>query len=400
MENTDLSRLTLSRDIPRPRRRRWPLLLGVLILAAALFAWWFTAKRAIPVQSTRVTLAWPSQALTVINATGYVTAARKASVASKASGRLEWLGVTEGSRVRAGEVIARLENADLLAQVRQAEANVRVAKGQREQAAAEWRDAARALARARELFARRFLAESALDAALAREDKARAALASSEAALAAAQAALANVRVLLDYTAIRAPFDGVVLSKHANVGDVITPFTSALEAKGAVVTLADMSTLEVEADVSESNLQAVKVGQPCEIQLDAIPDARFTGRVSRIVPTVDRTKATVLVKVAFDRLDQRVLPDMAAKVAFLSRPLRAQEHQPRPALPAAAVMRRDGRAVVLRIDKGRAREVPVTLGESLGDLVVIDGGLSPGETVVLHPGTLRDGSRVRIAEKE
>lgn len=399
MANPDLSRLKLSREVPPPRRRRWPLLLGLLVLAAAPLAWWFTAQREIPVETTHVTLAWPSQALALINATGYVTAARKASVASKASGRLEWLGVTEGSRVRAGEVIARLENADVTAQVRQAEANVRVAEGQREQAAAEWRDASRALARARELFARRFIAESGLDAAVAREDKARAALASAEGALAAARAALANARVLLTYTEIRAPFDGVVLTKHANVGDVITPFTSALETKGAVVTLADMSTLEVEADVSESSLHAVKVGQPCEIQLDAIPDVRFPGRVARIVPTVDRTKATVLVKVAFDRLDERVLPDMAARVAFLSRPLSEQERQPRPALPAAAVVRRDGIPVVMRVEQGRARQVPVTLGEPLGDLVVIEGGLAPGDTVVLKPGTLRDGSRVRSPEK-
>ncbi|MEJ5210651.1 MAG: efflux RND transporter periplasmic adaptor subunit [Burkholderiales bacterium] len=399
MENPDLSRLKLSREVPPPRRRRWPLILGVLVLAAAPLAWWFTAQREIPVETTHVTLAWPSQSLALINATGYVTAARKASVASKASGRLEWLGVTEGSRVRAGEVIARLENADVTAQVRQAEANVRVAEGQREQAAAEWRDASRSLARARELFARHFIAESALDTAVAREDKARAALASAEAALAAARAALANARVLLTYTEIRAPFDGVVLTKHANVGDVITPFTSALETKGAVVTLADMSTLEVEADVSESSLHAVKVGQPCEIQLDAIPDVRFPGRVARIVPTVDRTKATVLVKVAFDRLDERVLPDMAARVAFLSRPLTQQERQPRPALPAAAVMRRDGVPVVMRVEQGRARQVPVTLGQALGDLVVIEQGLAPGDTVVLKPGSLRDGSRIRLAEK-
>lgn len=399
MENPDLSRLKLSREVPPPRRRRWPLILGMLVLAAAPLAWWFTAQREIPVETTHVTLAWPSQALALINATGYVTAARKASVASKGSGRLEWLGVTEGSRVRAGEVIARLENADVTAQVRQAEANVRVAEGQREQAAAEWRDASRSLARARELFARRFIAESALDTAMAREDKARAALASAEAALAAARAALANARVLLTYTEIRAPFDGVVLTKHANVGDVITPFTSALETKGAVVTLADMSTLEVEADVSESSLHAVKVGQPCEIQLDAIPDVRFPGRVARIVPTVDRTKATVLVKVAFDRLDERVLPDMAARVAFLSRPLTQQERQPRPALPAAAVVRRDGVPVVMRVEQGRARQVPVTLGQALGDLVVIEQGLAPGDPVVLKPGPLRDGSRIRLAEK-
>jgi RND family efflux transporter MFP subunit len=215
--------------------------------------------------------------------------------------------------------------------------------------------------------------------------------------VAAAQAQAANVRVLLDYTAIRAPFDGIVLTKHANVGDVITPFTSALETKGAVVTLADMSTLEVEADVSESNLSQVRPGQPCEIQLDAIPDVRFSGRVARIVPTVDRTKATVLVKVAFDALDPRVLPDMAAKVAFLARPLKEAERQAQPALPAGAVVRRDKGTVVLRVKAGRVEEVPVVVGEPIGDLVVVKSGVSPGDTVVLNPGDLRDGRRVRTA---
>ncbi|MCL6555836.1 MAG: efflux RND transporter periplasmic adaptor subunit [Burkholderiales bacterium] len=397
MNDTDLSRLNIDRDLPLRRRRRWPYLLAAVAMTAALLAWaWFT-QRAVAVETTTVTLAYPSQALALFNATGYVTPARKAAVASKASGRLEWLGVTEGSRVRAGEIIARLESQDIAAQLRQAQANVEVALAQREQAAAEWRDAQQAARRARELAQRNFISASALDTAAAREERARAALAAAEAAVAAAQAQAANVRVLLDYTAIRAPFDGIVLTKHANVGDVITPFTSALETKGAVVTLADMSTLEVEADVSESNLSRLRPGQPCEIQLDAIPDVRFSGRVARIVPTVDRTKATVLVKVAFDALDPRVLPDMAAKVAFLARPLQEAERQAQPALPAGAVVRRDKGTVVLRVKAGRVEEVPVVLGEPIGDLVVVKSGVSPGDTVVLNPGDLRDGRRVRTA---
>ena len=157
-----------------------------------------------------------------------------------------------------------------------------------------------------------------------------------KASIAVAQANLRVAQVAVDQTLIRAPFDGVVLTKNANVGDVITPFSSAPDAKGAVVTMADMTTLEVEADVSESNLSKVRIGQPCEIQLDALPDQRFRGVVSRTVPTVDRAKATVMVKIRFVDTDPRVLPEMSAKVAFLSgsRRARTQRRRARPsALP-------------------------------------------------------------------
>jgi HlyD family secretion protein len=402
MPNQDLSKLSIRRDAAPPGRARRHWLRNGLIVAIVAVAAWLAIglNRAVTVETTSVSLAYPSQGVTLINATGYVVAGRKAAVASKASGRLEWLGVTEGSRVKEGDVIARLENNDVAAQVQQAEANVRVARGQREQAEAELRDATQALERAKDLFAKNFIAESALDTAIARHDKARAAVSAAKGSLAAAEANLNSARVAFDYTLIRAPFDGVVLTKHANVGDVITPFTSAMEAKGAVVTMADMSTLEVEADVSESSLHQVRVGQPCEIQLDAIPDARFSGTVSRIVPTVDRTKATVLVKVGFDQLDPRVLPDMSAKVAFLSRPLTAHEKQPRTVVNAAAVIERDGRPAAFAVRDGRAAQIALVTGERIGDLLEIKSGLKVGDSVVLKPGArLKNGARVTLATK-
>jgi len=402
MPNQDLSKLSIGRDAgsKRPARRRWlrPTLIAVVI--AAVVGVIVGMNRAVTIETTNVSLAYPSQGVTLINATGYVVASRKAAVASKGSGRLEWLGVTEGSRVKQGEVIARLEHQDVAAQVQQAEAGVRVARGQKEQAQAELRDAAQAAARARDLFARNFIAESARDTAVARHDKARAAVSAANGSLAAAEAALRSAQVVLDYTAIRAPFDGVVLTKHANVGDVITPFTSALETKGAVVTMADMSTLEVEADVSESSLHKVNAGQPCEIQLDAIPDVRFPGKVARIVPTVDRAKATVLVKVAFDVLDPRVLPDMSAKVAFLSRPLSAEEKQPRTVVNAAAVVERGGRPTAFVVQGAKVKQVALVTGERIGDLLEIRSGLKVGDSVVLKPGPgVKDGTRVKIAGK-
>ena len=177
----------------------------------------------------------------------------------------------EGSRVKKDEVIARLENRDVAAQREQAAANVRVAAANIEQARAELRDAESNLKRSRDLATKNFISGSALDAAVARFDKAQAAMRSSEASLGVAQANLKVADVAFDQTLIRAPFDGIVLTKNANVGDNITPFSQAADTKGAVVTIADMDTLEVEADVAEASLGKIKVGQPCEIQLDAYP---------------------------------------------------------------------------------------------------------------------------------
>ena len=154
---------------------------------------------------------------------------------------------------------------------------------------------------------------------------------------------------------IRAPFDGVILSKSANVGDLVTPFSNAADSKGAVVSMADMSTLEVEADVAESSLSKVTVGQPAEILLDALPDTRFRGRISRIVPTVDRAKATVMTKVKFDAIDPRILPEMSAKVSFLSQDVTAEQQKPLVAVAADAIVQRDGRAVVFVVRDGVAR---------------------------------------------
>src|SRR6185369_10029968 len=185
----------------------------------------------------------------------------------------------------------------------------------------EAREAQANLARSRDLAEKKFISGSTLDSAVARDDKARAGVRSGEAALAAAQANLKAAEVALDQTVIRAPFDGVILTKSANVGDNITPFSSAADSKGAVVTIADMDTLEVEADVSESSLAKIRVDQPAEIQLDAFPELHLSGTVSRMVPTLDRSKATLLVKVRFNDRDPRILPDMSAKVAFLSKPV-------------------------------------------------------------------------------
>ena len=347
-----------------------------------------------------VTMAHPSQAFTLLNATGRVVAWRKAAVSTKATGRLEWLGVQEGTRVKAGEVIARLESLDVAAARDSASASLNAARANLEQGEAELRDAEAALKRAEDLFARKFIAEAALDTARARHDKARASIASLKAAIGVAEANVRSAGVSVEQTLIRAPFDGIVLTKNANVGDIITPFSSAVDSKGAVVNMADMDTLEVEADVAEASIAKIRPGMPTEIQLDAYPELRLPGEVSRIVPTVDRAKATLLVKVTFREKDPRALPDMSAKVAFLARAPQPDERKAVVAVRPEAIAQRGGRSVAFRLgDKDLVKEVPVEVRRKLGDLVEV-AGLNAGDKVVLSPGEkVRDGGAVVLVKK-
>ncbi|HEX6634895.1 MAG TPA: efflux RND transporter periplasmic adaptor subunit [Usitatibacter sp.] len=403
MDSPDLSQLSIDRGArARPRRRRfgkWTFGALAAVLIGVIVAW-RVATAPITVETATVTTAYPTQAITLLNATGRVVAARKASVSTKATGRLEWLGVQEGTRVKEGDVIARLENADVAAARDSALANVAAAKANLDQGEAELHDAEQNLRRTQELYAKKFVSAAALDTAVARAEKAKAAIASLRAAIGVAQANARQAQVALDQTLIRAPFDGMVLTKNANVGDILTPFSSATDSKGAVVNMADMKTLEVEADVSESSIAKIREGMPTEIQLDAYPDMRLRGKVSRIVPTVDRTKATLLVKVSFVDHDSRVLPDMSAKVAFLEREARPQEREPVVAVRPEAVVERDGRSVVFRIDaKDVAHAVDVGKPAKLGDLVQVS-GVKPGDKVALRPpAKLADGARVAEAKK-
>jgi RND family efflux transporter MFP subunit len=403
LAESDLSKLRIDRGAQARggsrRRRRVGRWIALAVAAAVLAFAGYAFRPAVQVEIGTAAQTYPSQAYTVLNATGYVVAQRKAAVASKATGRLEWLGVREGSTVKGGEIVARLENRDVTAQMEQAAANIRVAEANLQQGVAESKDAERALKRSAELLAKNFVSPAAHDTVVARHARARAAIAGFRAAIAAARANFRAAQVAVEQTLIRAPFDGIVLTKNANVGDVITPFSSALGSQAAVVTMADMSTLEVEADVSEGNIAKVTVGQPAEVQLDALPDARFRGEVHRLVPTVDRAKATVTVKIRFIDKDPRVLPEMSAKVAFLSQAVPPEENTPRVAVPASAIVARDGRKVVYMLKDGKAVETPVGTGAAVGDLVQVT-GVKAGEKVVLKPPErVRDGVEVATAGK-
>jgi len=403
VDRNDLSKLKIERPAGGALRPRRPWLafslIGLVVLGAGAIAV-TRLTGAISVETATVASAWPSQAYTLLNATGYVVPERKAALSSKATGRLEWLGVLEGSRVKSGEIVARLESRDVQAALDQAAAQVNVARANLEQGQAELRDAEANYRRSTELLAKKFISNAQHDADTARLNKARAAIASLKAAIVSADANRQAAEVAVEQTVIRAPFDAIVLTKNADVGDNITPFSSAVGAKGAVVTVADMDTLEVEADVAESSIAKIQVGQPCEVQLDALPEMRLAATVSRVVPTVDRSKATVLVKVRFVDKDPRVLPDMSAKVAFLARAPAADEKKAVPAVQPAAIVERDGKKVAFVLKDDRLHAVEVSTGRKIGDLVEVQQGLQPGERVVLNPGDkLKDGVPATAAKK-
>ena len=405
MPDPELEKLRIEKKALQPRaRKRKRMVWAVLAVAVAgALAVLYRAGWLIPaveVQPAVVQNVYPSQGLTLLNASGYVVADRKAAVASKVTGRLVYLDVEEGSRVKTGQIIARLESRDAAAARDRALQNVAVARYNLEQARAELENAGLDYERKKTLAAKGTIAQSAFDAAEARYKTAKASVEALAAAGRAAQAALEEAAVLLDYANIRAPFDAVVLTKNADVGDIVTPLAATAEAKAAVVTIADMDSLLVEVDVSESNITQVRVGQPCEIRLDAFAETRFPGRVHMILPTADRSKASITVKVSFLDRDPRVLPEMSAKVAFLSRPVGADEQTPVRAVPAAAVGVRGGREVVFLIQGDQVREAAVQLGRRLAEMVELREGPPIGSLIAAAPvEKLSDGIRVTVPKQ-
>jgi len=256
---------------------------------------------------------------------------------------------------------------------------------------ADLHDAKQSLERQKILLQKNLVAQADYDAAEARYNRVVASIESARSAVKEAETAV-------EYTRIVAPFDGTVVNKNADVGEIVAPLAGAVSSRAAVVTIADLSSLEVEADVAEANLTRVFSGQPCVVTLDAYPDRHYPAFVNKIVPTADRAKATVMVKIKFKSYDSRVLPEMSAKIGFLPQEAAAQaERPPVLAVPAAAVAERDGRQVVYEIRDGRAIEVSVTLGSRVGSYAEIRSGLKAGDKVIAAADKrIEAGSRVAL----
>ena len=388
----DISKLRIDRTIEeRKSSGALKSIVIVLILVALAATGYFLyqgpLKPATKVEVTSATLVYPSQASSVLNASGYVVAQRKAEVASKATGRLEILNVEEGTIVKKGAVIGKLENKDVDATLAQARADLEVVKASLIEAKSNYE-------RRKRLVDEELISAGEYDIAEAQYKRGIASVGSAE-------AKVRQLEVEMENTYIRAPFDGTVLTKNADVGEIVAPLGSAGNSKGSVVSMADMSSLQVEADVSESNIERIFAGQPCEITLDAFPEKRYRGAVHMIVPTADRAKATVMTKVRFIDKDERVLPEMSAKVTFLSEEITETQINSKPKLtinPAAVVDRNQFKVVYVLKDE-RVEERPVTLGSMVGGVIEVTQGLKSGEQVVVNPPPdLQTGTRVKTAQ--
>jgi RND family efflux transporter MFP subunit len=392
-KNSDLSSLKINRsenNSGSPRKKSTALIISLLVILILAFIGYnvlsplFSQK--IEVKLTTAELQTPAQTNAVFTASGYVVAQRKAAVASKGTGRLIYLGVVEGDKVKKDEVIARLEDSDVKAQLAEAKANLEVQQ-------AGLNSAKNSYDRQKALFKTGSTTSADLDAAQANYERT---LASIELAKAQRQAA----EVAVENTIIRAPFDGTVLTKNADVGEIVAPLAAGVNSKAAVVTIADMKSLQVEADVSESNIERISSQQECEITLDAYPSHSYRGYVAKIVPTADRTKATVMVKVGFKHYDKRVLPEMSAKVLFLSKETKESQKNQQPVLvvPNSAVVIRNGNKVVFAVKNNTAVEIPVTSGQQFNSYVEIKSGLKNGDQVIENvTDKIKDGIKVKVS---
>jgi HlyD family secretion protein len=390
-EDSDLSSLKIDRTAPAKfsRKSRLPRrflagVLAVLVAVAAVYLWREKLAPRAEVELATVAVISPAEAEAVLTASGYVVARRKAAVASKGTGQLVYLGVAEGDAVKKGQVLARLEDRDVMASLSRAKENLRMQE-------ADLNDAKRSLERQKKLLAMNLVAQADFDAAEARYNRVVASIESARSAVKEAETAV-------EYTRIVAPFDGTVVSKNADVGEIVAPLAGAVSSRAAVVTIADLGSLEVEADVSEANLTRVFSNQPCQVTLDAYPERHYAAYVDKIVPTADRAKATVMVKIKFKSYDERVLPEMSAKIAFL--PKQAgdpAENRSLLAVPSDALAERKGRSVVYRIEDGRAIEVPVTVGRRMGGFAEIQSGVKAGDKVITRVNErIEAGSRVAV----
>jgi RND family efflux transporter MFP subunit len=388
----DLASLRIDRT-PPPRRGGPPALTAALAFVAVVVAGFLglrfsRATSAVPVSvGTAEATGGGSATGAGISANGYVVARTKASVSSKILGRLAWVGVTEGSLVKTNEIIARLESADYEAALLAANANVA-------QLDAQHLQAQRDLKRSQSLRAQDLVSDADLESAQTRVE-----VSAAQANAGRAQAKLAEAT--LENTRVRAPFAGTVLRKDAEVGEIVAPSSAGGGlTRTAIVTMADLSTLEVEVDVNEAYIAQVVNGQLARITLDAYPDTSFAGRVRQVVPTADRQKATVLVKVSILDRDPRILPEMGAKVVFESQNAQVATAPRRVFVPQAALVQVGGRAAVWVMENGTVRQQAVDVGPARGDRIEVRQGLLGGESLVLSPPAgLKDGSKVKLAAR-
>ena len=410
VEQSDLLKeLRIDRGDARPPRRRGRLLaiLALLVLVAGAGLWLAWARLRPPVVQTAVARAAApgGSAGSVLDASGYVTARLQATVSAKITGKVTEVLIEEGMRVREGAVLARLDDTEARAGLALAQAQLVAARSQLAEVRAQLDQAERDYTRQQGLYDRQLVSPQSLDAALAQRDMLRARLANLQEQIKVAQESLAVAQVQLDNTVIRAPFSGVVVAKSAQPGEMISPISAGGGfTRTGIGTIVDMGSLEIQVDVNESYINRVAPGQPVEATLNAYPDWKIPGEVIAIIPTADRSKATVKVRIAIKARDPRIVPDMGVRVGFLESKAPGEAPAPKAAgvlVPADAVKPEGSDGVVFVVTDGKKVERRrVTLGPDLAGQRRVVSGLREGERVVLAPPPgLADGQAVRLGEK-
>ncbi|HUA36938.1 MAG TPA: efflux RND transporter periplasmic adaptor subunit [Candidatus Sulfopaludibacter sp.] len=369
---------------------------GFLLVLGALL-WWHSRSDAIEVQTVvaRDANAGAGDQRTVLNASGYVTARREATVSSKVTGKVMEVLIEEGMKVTNGQVVARLDDSNVKTSLDVAVAQLASAKAALAETEAQLKDADQEYQRTIELAKQHIASQSDLDLAESNAKALQAHLAQQKLDVVVAERQVELWQQQMDDMIIRAPFDGVITTKDAQPGEMISPVSAGGGfTRTGIGTIVDMTSLEIEIDVNESYINRVESGQPVEATLDAYPDWKIPCKVIAIIPTADRDKSTVKVRVGFDRLDPRILPDMSVKVAFRDNGGTGSGHAVM--IPKGAVLSRDGRDVVFVVRDGHAERRAVTVSDTQGDDSVLSAGVAAGEKVVVSaPANLQDGMAVK-----
>ncbi|MCA1583290.1 MAG: efflux RND transporter periplasmic adaptor subunit [Acidobacteria bacterium] len=407
----DLAALRLDRRARTSRSsgRVWTVAIALAIIAAATGGWWWSTRAQAATVHTASVVAQSeggAEGQTVLNASGYVTARRRATVSSKITGKVIEVLVEEGMRVRAGQVLARLDDSMTRATLALVEAQLAASRTDLAENRVRLAEAQLRLDRQKRLAAEGITPQSDLDTAQAEVDAIRARGAAAEQNVVVAERQVSVRRTELADSVIRAPFDGVAITKDAQPGEMISPVSAGGGfTRTGICTIVDMSSLEIEVDVNEAYIQRVTPGQRVTAVLDAYPDWSIPARVITTVPAADRQKATVLVRIDFEKLDPRLLPDMGVKVSFLREPAAGEATageavRPKVMVPKKAVRSTDGTDFVFVVREGLAERRAVRVGSASGDQVEVLSGLTAGERVVVEgPADLSDGARVEEASR-
>jgi RND family efflux transporter MFP subunit len=400
-DKSTLDNLRIERPSPEKRAvKRWPLFAGAatFLVTLAVVIWWVSHPGTVTVKTVLAKSIQAGTPNTLLNASGYVTARRQATVSSKVTGKVMEVLVEEGMRVEAGQVLARLDSSNVEASMLLAQAQLESARNAVEETRANLELSEREYKRTSALSEKAVVSSSDLDRAEADVKTFRARLARQEKDIIVAERGLTVWKQQLDDMTIRAPFDGIITSKNAQPGEMISPMSSGGFTRTGICTMVDMNSLEIEVDVNENYISRVEPGQPVEAVLDSSPDWHIPAKVIAIIPTADRQKATVKVRIGFGKLDPRILPDMGVKVAFQSAGA-VQSTGPSFVIPKAALRQQEGRDIVWVAHDGHVERRAVKIALTGDETATIQAGLNEGERVVVEgPGDLVEGTQVTEAK--